>query len=303
MKIAEIITEKIIEKLEGGKIPWQKPWNTSTDSPKNLVSNKEYRGVNVFLLLFEGFTNPYWLTMKQANDLGGKIKKGSRSTLIVYWNWRPTETIDKNGEVLYSFIPYLRYYTVFNIEQVEGDIKLPSHYLDYLEIKPNNSFNSIETAENLINGYKDKPEIQQGGSQAFYMPSKDLIQVPLKENFINEESYYATLFHELAHSTGHKNRLNRDSFHKNCPFGSHEYSKEELVAELTSSFLQAESGIFNEDQLKNSSAYLQSWLKALKNDKNLFLTASQAAQKAFDYIKGKTVEDKEPTETEILQLK
>jgi antirestriction protein ArdC len=297
-KVAAIITEKIMSKLDQGIIPWHKPWRVSTDMPRNLISNKNYRGVNVFLLLAEGFTSPYWLSMKQTNELGGKVKAKSTPAQIIFWNWKPVTDLDAKGKAEFKIIPFIRYYNVFNLDQVEGiNTEKLKHFHELSKLdKEELEFNPIEAAENIVMSYGGCPEINHGGGRAFYNSGTDKIGMPEKKTFKSEHEYYCTLFHEMGHSTGHKNRLDRKSLVDNNSFGSHGYSKEELVAELTASFLSAQSEILTDGILDNSTAYIQSWLKVLKNDKNIFLTAAQSAQKAFDHILGVTVKDKEPAE-------
>jgi len=275
MNVYEIITEKIIERLESGDIPWHKPW-TGDDWPKNLISKKEYRGINVFLLGCQKYSNPYWVTYKQAKQVGGNVKKGEKSSIIVFWKQiKVKDPVDPE-----KLIPMLRYYRVFNIEQCEGiDLKK----IPVSEV--NHDFQSIDACEKTINDMQNKPNIEHGENKAYYRPSTDIVNMPKKENFVNEEFYYSVLFHEIGHSTGHKSRLDRKNFETGC-FGSETYTKEELVAEMTAAFMCGCHKIENKT-LDNSAAYIKSWLRKLKNDPKMVVLAAAQAQKAADYILNK----------------
>lgn len=277
MNVYDMITTRITELLENGTVPWKKPWNAATNFPKNLVSKKPYRGINVWLTICQNYESPYWLTFKQATELGGYIKKGMKSTPVIYF-----QMLDKSGSVAdgdtstNGKIPLLRYYSVFNIDQCEGITPPPTTEVI-------NPFLSIEHAEQIISGMPMAPEIKYGGGRAYYSPALDYCQIPNKTAFNSPEEYYSTMFHELAHATGHVNRLSRKSIMEPSYFGSHEYSKEELVAEMSASFLSGHTGIEN-TTIENSAAYISGWMKALKNDKTLLVHAAAQAQKAADYI-------------------
>lgn len=272
--VYEIVTSRIMDKLNEGVIPWLKPWNARTSSPRNLVTGKPYRGINVFVLGMQAYQSPYWLTFKQATDRGGKIKKGEKGTPVVYWNFIDVE--DKaTGEAKKT--PFLRYYTVFNVAQTEG-IEAPTD-------TPADEFNPIEEAARIVGGYKEAPEIKHGFTKACYVPSLDEIRMPLPEVFVSPGHYYNVLFHEMGHSTGHEKRLSRRQSNESRVFGDEKYSREELVAEMTAAFLSAHAGIECE-VLDNSAAYIQSWLKALQNDPKMVVIAAGQAQKAADYVLG-----------------
>ena len=277
MKVQDIVTQKIIEQLEKGVVPWQKPWQCA-GSPKNLITKKPYRGINVLLLALAGRESEWWLTFKQVKKLGGSVKGGEKSTLIVFWNVYEKEVVDaETGEVNKQKRYTLRYYNVFNAEQTTG--------IKYAKPEQR-QFSPIEEAERIVAGYTDAPEVKYGGGRAYYSPIEDNIGLPKKENFTSDEGYYTTLFHEFAHSTGHKSRLARKEVVEANFFGTEDYSKEELVAELTASILSAQAGIVDKT-LKNSASYIKHWLKALKDDTSLIIKASSQAQKAVDYIQGK----------------
>ena len=276
MNVYDVINSRVVELLEQGTIPWKKPWNAQTNFPRNLISGKKYQGVNVFMLACSEFSSPYWMTFKQCQDKGGHVIKGSKSTPVIFWKWldrkdAPTEGDNStNGK-----IPMLRFYSVFNIEQTEGITHPPAE-------ETHNIFDPITKAEEIIAAMPLKPDIRYGGGRAYYSPTLDYVQLSHQHTFDTIEHYYNTLFHELAHATGHANRLARKGVTETSYFGSHEYSKEELVAEMGAAFLCGHAGI--DTTIENSAAYLQGWLKALKNDKTLLIHAAAAAQKASDYI-------------------
>ena len=274
MKVYEIITSRIIEKLETGIIPWHRPWHSVEGMPKNLITKKEYRGINVFLLAMQRYESPYWLSFKQAQDLGGNVKKDEKGTPVVFWNW--LNQIDDEGNE--KNIPFMRYYTVYNVAQC-GNIdesKIP------VIPSVHNDFNHIAECEAIIADMPDCPEIQQGKQRASYNPLSDIISMPRFDSFDTAEEYYSTLFHEAIHATGSEKRLNRLNINISS-FGNEEYSKEELVAEMGAAFLCGFAGIEN-ITINNSVAYIQGWLKALKDDKKLVIMAAAQAQKAADYI-------------------
>lgn len=280
MNVYEIITERVIANLEKGTIPWKKAWQTNGMPVQNALTKKAYRGVNVFLLNTANYSSPYWLTYKQAESRGGNVKAGEKGNPIVFWKWNTYEKENDAGDIEEKSAPMLRYYTVFNSEQCEG--------LELLSLpmgdKKAYAFNAIPECERLISEIRDIPGISHGGARAFYSPSKDAIQMPSKADFEKAEEYYSTLFHEITHSTGHHSRLNR--FEENAPiamFGSESYSKEELVAEMGAAFLCGTARI-EPTTLDNSSAYIASWLKALKGDKKLVIMAAAKAQKAADFL-------------------
>lgn len=272
MNVYQIVTERILEALAKGVVPWRKPWRTET--PKNLISGRDYRGVNIFLLSAQPFESPYWLTFKQAKELGGTVRRGERGTPIVFW--KITEDEDSNGKVSKGFL--LRYFTVFNVAQTEGIEAPPT--------AERSAFNPIEACEKVVASYKDPPSILQMGQQAAYLPSLDRIWIPKPEQFTSPEEYYSTLFHELAHSTGAPHRLNRKGVADPSRFASHTYSFEELVAECTSAFLATHAGIAPAT-LANSAAYIASWASKLKSEPRWIVDASAQAAKAADLILGK----------------
>src|ERR1700730_10752913 len=228
MDIYAIVTEKIVNSLEQGVVPWRRPW-TSAGLPRNLVSKKSYRGINHFLLSAFKYVSPFWLTMRQANELGGHVRKGEESTIVVFWKvedaTQSTEDLDNEAKVRRRFL--LRYYRLFNLEQSE----LPQSVLDKLPKIETHEHDPIEAAEKIIAGMPNPPEIQYAGSKAFYSPTTDRITLPPRSLFESVEEFYATLDHEIIHACGSPKRLNRESIAEAAPFGSPTYSREEMVAE------------------------------------------------------------------------
>lgn len=275
-KVNEIITNRIIEELDKGEIPWRHPW-TSGGLPKNLLSKKTYRGVNLLLLSFAPYPSPWWVTFKQASDMGGSIKKGEKGWPIVFWTTLKFDNLDPDSDVDEYNVPFLRYYKVWNINQCEGlEHKLPG--IKNREVTP------IQACEEVIQKYTNKPKITLD-SCAAYNVKDDVIKMPLMKDFLSEEHYYSTLFHEMVHSTGHKDRLDRCILVDLKPFGTEEdYSKEELVAEIGASFLIGYTGIDSSKLFTNSVAYIKSWSKKLKEDHSFIFQASSMAQKAYDHI-------------------
>lgn len=283
MDIYAIVTEKVINLLESGIVPWRRPW-TSTGLPRNLVSKKPYRGVNFFLLSASKYVSPFWLTIRQTNELGGHVRKGEESTVVVFWKVddakQSTKDLDNeetDGKTRRRFL--LRYYRVFNLEQCE----LPQTVLDKLPKTEAHEHDPIETAERIIADMPNRPEIQYTGSKAFYSSLTDRITLPPRELFTSAEEFYATALHETVHSTGSEKRLAREGICEAAPFGSAVYSEEELCAEMGAAFLCAEAGI-STAVLENQAAYVAGWLKKLRDDRKLLIYAAAQAQKAADFI-------------------
>lgn len=270
-KIYEMVTNKIIEKLEAGVVPWRKPWNNVR--AVNWVTQKPYRGINT-LLLDPG----EYATFKQIQAAGGKIKKGAKSQFIVFWKWLEKEN-EETGET--EKIPFLRYYNVFEINtQCEG-LQSKQGQTESYDHSP------VEEAQKLVKGYMDCPDITYQPGRAFYRPSMDIINVPPMKDFPNVNEFYSTLFHEMVHSTGHSSRLNRGGIIELAAFGSETYSKEELVAEMGAAMLCGIAHIDN-STIDNSASYIASWLRKLKDDHKLVIQAAGQAQKAVDHILGQT---------------
>jgi len=293
-KAYEVITDRMIDLLEKGTVPWRKPWAGHDLMPANLISKKNYRGINVFLLAAMTYDSPYWLTFNQAKQSGGTVRKGEKACPVVFWKWLD----DKKNPTSQKKIPMLRYYHVFNAAQCDGlEDKVP-----VIETK-DREFNPIAEAEALATAMPQKPELTHSHSRAFYRPTQDLVNVPRPELFNSDEEYYSTLFHELVHSTGHEKRLGRHDNKTFEMFASNTYSQEELVAEMGCAYMCGTCGIM-EQTIDNSAAYISGWLKQLKNDKAFVIKAAGQAQKAVDYILGsspvsETSEEKGDSQEEV----
>lgn len=272
--VYEQITERIVLMLETGTIPWRKPWKVQTGLPRNLVSKKAYRGINTFLLHAMHYESPYWLTYRQALELGGNVRKGEKSCPVVFWKQLAIED-EQTGET--EKIPLMRFYSVFNVAQCDGLKNIPATVETPLS--------APSKPDEIVALMPQRPEIKHGLSKAFYSPGADTVSMPHRERFTTEAGYYATLFHELIHSTGHKSRLNRPTLTESAGFGSNPYCKEELIAEMGAAFLCGQAEIA-EQVLENSAAYVQSWLEQLQKDKKLIVQAAGQAQKAADFILG-----------------
>lgn len=276
--VYESITERIVSALESGIVPWKKEWRTTGKTgglPYNLVSGAAYRGINVFSLLCSPYGQNGWCTYKQAQGLGYQVRKGEKASPVVFWKFP-----DKTAKLAKpDAAPFARFYSVFNIEQLDGvPAELPFD---------GQTFDPIDECELLVSRFMasaSHPTLAHGGERAYFQPSRDHVQMPARETFNSPGGYYCTLFHEFAHSTGIKSRCDRAELQAMSGFGDEDYSKEELTAEFAAAFLCAETGCSNEERVTNSVAYIQGWLRKLKNDKTLAMQAAQRAQKAADFI-------------------
>lgn len=280
-KVYEMMTDRVLAAIEAGTAPWRKTWK----GKQRIVAaydGRRYKGINRILLPFmaQGYADMIFLTYKKATELGGSVKKGAKGFPVYLWNW--VEKIDPATGDTVSF-PIFRYFTVFNIADCEG-IQLPAWYVKMNDAEPNDNEKN-EACEHIVSGYNNAPKVVFGGDRACYSPATDIVSMPNMADFEGSEEYYSTLFHELAHSTGHASRLNRKEVMSIDYFGSHDYSLEELVAELTATFLCSEAGI-DQKVIDNQAAYLAGWYAKLKNDPKLFATAAGRAQKAADHILG-----------------
>lgn len=264
------VTARIVEQLEQGVIPWKKPWIASGAAISHSTG-KPYSLLNQILLARPG----EYATFKQIQQEGGRVKKGAKSSMVVFWKWLEQED-EETKEI--KKIPFLRYYNVFHIDQCEGIKAKHSKPLP-------NIAQPDEAAEAIARDYLTRSGVRlihEEGNRAFYRPSTDSITLPLLAQFKNTAEYYSTLFHEMTHSTGHSSRLDRLT--KVAAFGSEDYSKEELVAEIGAAALVNHAGLETSSSLTNSAAYIQSWLKALQDDKRLIVSASGRAEKAVNLI-------------------
>jgi antirestriction protein ArdC len=287
--VYQIITDLIIEKLESGTIPWKQPWS-DYGLACNYLSKKPYQGINQ-LILAGLHSKPFYLTFQQAVSLGGRIKKGAKSIPVTYWNfvYRHKESGKKLSEAEAKSTPaeflvktaFLKYYRVFNVDDILDVV------FDIPELQPGQHNYTIEKCEAIINEMPNKPEIRHKEYKAYYHPVYDYINMPPIEHFKTSELYFHVLNHEVIHAVGHPKRLNRFEGNEISAFNSANNSKEELIAEIGAAFLSNHGGVLNTDTLEDSAAYIQGWLRQLKNDKKFIVEASAKAQKAVDYILGK----------------
>lgn len=277
MDIYAEITERIISEMEQGIIPWQKPW-IGTDSMVSHATGKGYSILNQVLLGKPG----EYATFHQIQSEGGKVKKGAKSRIVVFWKILEKES--ENGKK--ETIPYLKYMRVFHLDDCEG---VSPKYIKETPVYDNKP---IERAQDVFESYVNREglSLEYGEGGAYYRPSADMIHLPLLSSFVSSEAFYDTAFHEAVHSTGHEKRLNRKTLTAGNFFGHNEYSKEELVAEIGACSIIHALGLETAQTFRNNTAYIQNWLKALKDDKRMLVGASSAAEKAVSYIFGKTVE-------------
>ena len=287
MNVYELVTSKIIERLEEGVIPWRKCW---TSGPaKSLTTGKEYRSINSVLLGMREYSSRYWVTFRQAQKMGGNVKKGEKATPVVYWHWRTPDEMaklqaDGKATAPAPCYPFLAF--VFNLDQTEG-VERPADDV------PARTNSPLEEAQRIVDGMPKRPRIRHSASfNPCYNAAHDVVDMPNLGQFESAEKYFCALHHELIHATGAPDRLNR--FEKGEGESREErYSFEELVAELGAAFLSATCGLDNSSRLDDASAYLAGWLKSLRDDKKLLLQAASAAQKAADFILGKADEQTE----------
>lgn len=289
MNAYEIITNRILTQMEKGTVPWHKPWKGGAEGrPKNLLSQKEYRGMNSMLLACCGYDSPYWLTFKQAKEIGGHVKEGEHGVPIIkaLFVEKDTAGVEAGQEDRGNGFRGLKCYTVFHISQCV----LPAKLQGMLDEKIPQVHDPIPAAEKIAAEMPNKPAVLHDKAgrkhQAYYSPKEDYIQVPGLNRFDHPEQYYSVLFHELGHSTGHASRVGRPGITGAITFGSTNYSKEELVAEMTAAFLCGMAGIEQPYTIENSAAYIQGWLTVLKSDTRFVYQAAKEAQKAADYILG-----------------
>ena len=308
-EVAAKICDRIVEEVnKGGFLPWVKPWNRKPNMVKVVDGTVEityqpgawnrdgveYRGVNTYLPGGE------YITFARCKKEGGSVKKGARGWPVVFWNFIKKTVKDENGEDKEEQIPVLKYYTVFRVEDCDG-IEQKHHpeprtvtveKAHYIPVK-GSSVPVDDTAEAIIAGYVSragngfKVNRESVSDRAFYSPAGDYVTVPCLSQYQENGEYYSTLFHELAHSTGHKTRLNRFTGKAaNAAFGSVEYSKEELVAEITAASVLNSIGLESANSFRNSAAYVKSWSEKIKEDPLCYVSAANKAQSAFDLIMG-----------------
>ncbi len=277
-QVYNIVTDRVLSLLEHGVVPWKRPW-AGGEPPANLVSKKPYRGINPFLLASTGYASPYWLTFKHAQQRGGNVRTGEKATPVIFWKrWQTERTDPDTGESAKVSMPILRYYNVFNAEQCDG--------IDAPELTTA-EFHPIERCESVVSEMPSPPTITHGEPRAWYRPLTDTVNMPRPELFVGPQEYYSTLFHELTHATGHVSRLGRPGIEDIQPFGSADYSREELVAEMGAAFVCGFCGI-ETATIENSAAYINGWLRKLRDDHKLVVVAAAQAQRAADCIRGIT---------------
>lgn len=295
----ELQVETLIERMEADNLaPWHMPWSVNAGVPSNLVSGKPYRGSNAFIAaivgMSRGYTSPYWLTFKQARDLGGKVRKGENAANkrggipIVFFKLMENEghTVAKP-----NVVPLVRYSRVFNIEQCEGidHARLREIREVRAEVEP------LAAAGQMLGDYHNAPSISEGGGRAFYQPSTDHVRIPAASHHNTPADHFCVLAHELAHSTGHRTRLNREGVTNVGAFGDHMYATEELVAEFSAVLLAHRYAVnLSPVRVDNSAAYLKGWAAKLRKDPRILYQAASKAQKAVEHIAGTVVEQAEP---------
>lgn len=292
-KVYAIVTSRILAALERGVVPWRQSWKSGVGigagSPVSLSTGKAYRGINALMLSprVTGFSSPWWGTFRQIQERGGHVKRGAKSSPCIFWK---LNKVERDG--LVKTIPFLLYYSVFNLDQTEG-VEMPKP-------KGMREFVPIEECERVVADYCQRSGVtvsEDGNGRAFYMGATDSVHMPVRGAFKSEEAWYAVLTHELAHSTGHPKRLARDM---SGGFGSKSYAREELAGEISSSFLCAELGIDTPPIQENEASYIGSWVRVLKEDERAVVVAAGAAQRAADLIMGRVagVEEEESQESQ-----
>lgn len=273
--VYQLVTDQIISFLEQGIIPWQKPW-AEAGVPMNLLSKRQYRGINLWLLLSLNYEQNFFLTWDQIKSIGGSVNKDEKGHIVVFWKpvQKKAEEIDEKEKS----VPMLRYYKIFNIAQCRD---IPEHLIP--KIDSATKIDPILECEAILNTMPDMPLISFQGKQAYYNIEKDEIVLPKMKSFRTSESYYSTVYHELVHSTGAEKRLGRKTLTDMVPFGTESYAMEELIAEMGSAYLCRFSGILPAE-IDNKVAYLDNWLGIFKKDKRFIISAFGQAQKAVDFI-------------------
>ena len=279
--VYQLVTDRILEALEKGVIPWRRPWGGQQLAPKSATTGRPYRGINTWLLFIaaemQGYESPWWVTYRQVQTLGGHVRKGERASLVTFWKEWETEDRATGEEIK---VPVLRYFNVFNAQQCDG---LGAKFTDRPDVETYDH-SPIDACERIAAGYVGGPTVEHGGFRACYQPTLDRVLMPRPEMFPERTGYYATLLHELTHSTGHEKRLNRQSL------GTQEldaYGREELIAEMGAALLCGVAGI-SPATVENSAAYLAGWCKSIRQDSQLVIQSAAAAQRAADLILGES---------------
>lgn len=291
MDVFQQVTDRILAQLEKGVAPWKQSWVHG--QPVNYVSKRPYTGLNQILLACSPYQSPFWLTLKQVNDLKGRVNKGEKATLVIFWKISHVEETDGSGNkgMVKKFL--LRYYYVFNIEQTSLPVPEPEG-----SVFGNVDQQKFEACEKILAEFPNRPFYQiEAHNNPLYIPSIDLIKMPKSHQFTSLAEYYGTFFHEAIHATGHRSRLNRRELVETDGRGGQLYSREELTAEIGAATLCNLVGIEQVSTFQNSCAYIKGWLSALKNDKRLILEAASKAKAAIAYLLA-GVEEEEGAEQE-----
>lgn len=296
--VYEMAAAAVIAAMDRGQIPWRMPWKAGNGAlPQNLATRRPYRGINVFLLAMAGYDSPYWMTYKQATALGAQVRKGEKSTTAVLWKQTRQDLktaaqiaqaradglkVKKDDRGTYVLRILARAFPLFNAAQVDGITDVPA-----VESIADVAWEPTARAEEIAAGYAHGPSVGEGGTSATYAPVRDHVQMPDRGRFDTATDWHATLFHELAHSTGHADRLNRpDLLDQDATFGSKKYAREELTAEMGAAMLCAVAGIDTAPLIEQTAAYVQHWQQAIGEDPKIVVIAAQRAQKACDRILG-----------------
>lgn len=293
----ELATTAVLAAMERGTVPWRMPWSQSPGGmPQNLATGRPYRGINVFLLALAGYASPYWLTFKQAKTLGGMVRKGEKATAAILWKQTrqrlrtPKAIADAKADGLtvrydeqgaYVVRVLARTFSLFNVAQIDGLQNVPE-----VEDVDRPGWEPEAQAEQIAAGYVDGPTVGEGGTSATYAPGRDHVQMPDRGRFDQSTDWHATLFHELAHSTGHPSRLNRPDLTEGHAFGTKGYAREELTAEMAAAMLCTVAGIDTAPMVEQHAAYVAHWRERIGEDPKLVVIAAQRAQKAADRILG-----------------
>lgn len=279
MNVYEIVTSRILKEMEQGVIPWHKPWMDVRSGAYNRISKNSYSLLNQMLLSRRG----EYATFRQWTSLGGRIKKGAKSEMVVFWKLLTSTSTDDDGEPITKKTPLLRYYNVFHVTDVDGVEPLKAEQL--YDTLPDSD------AEEILQDYVRREGITletELSNRAYYSPSSDVIHLPEIGQYENASDYYSVAFHEATHSTGHASRLARFTGSASvAPFGSEDYSKEELIAELGSAAILNTLGLETKNTFSDSTAYIQNWMQVLRNDERFIVSASSRADKAVSLILGR----------------
>ena len=289
MNIVQTITDRILSNLEAGQIPWRKTWQGGL--PASLATGREYRGINILMLGTRDYTSRYWLTFREALRLGGHVRKGEKATPIVFWKWATTEELERaraQNRIIPRCVPFTSH--VFNIDQVDG-VERPETDVHH---QPHRR---LEVADLLLEVMPTKPEITHAlSSNPAYAPASDRVLMPHLSQFKSADAYFAALFHELVHATGHPCRLNRFAAEEGSAL--ERYSFEELVAEFGAAFLCGFSGIQNRQLDDLHTSYIAGWSEVFRKEPSILLKAASAAQRASDFIRGKLTPVSQDTDAE-----